>query len=60
LPRLEVPIPTNPVNEIDHFSLYDIGAIDMNKMAAVLNNDATTASTSKRLPHEGHVKRGYR
>ena len=44
LPRLEVRlILTDPANKIDHFSLYDIRPIDMNKMAAVPNNDATTA-----------------
>ena len=44
MPGLEIRlIPTDLVDEIDHFSLYDIGAIDMNKMTAVLSNDATTA-----------------
>jgi hypothetical protein len=44
LPRLEIRlIPTDPLNEVDDFSFYDIGTIDMNKMAAVFDDDATTA-----------------
>jgi hypothetical protein len=42
LPQLEIwLIPTDPVNEIGNFSLYDIGAIDMNEMAAVFDDDST-------------------